>query len=51
MNCDLKCLRIERAPVAVGLPPIAPPLRNAIFALTRKQVRRLPGVRGGQFTI
>ena len=33
-----------------GVPPIAPAVANAIFALTKRRVRRLPMIRGGQFT-
>jgi isoquinoline 1-oxidoreductase beta subunit len=43
----------QEAPSGVGepgTPPIAPAVANAIFALTQKRVRRLPMVRGGQFT-
>jgi CO/xanthine dehydrogenase Mo-binding subunit len=32
-----------------GLPPAAPVLCNAIFALTQKRVRCLPKIRRGQF--
>lgn len=43
----------EDAPTGVGepgTPPIAPAVANAIFALTKRRVRRLPMVRGGQFS-
>ncbi len=34
-----------------GLPPIAPAVANAIFALTRQRVRRLPMIRAGRFSV
>ena len=43
----------EDAPTGVGepgTPPIAPAVANAVFALTRKRLRRLPMVRAGQLT-
>jgi len=45
-------LSSKEAPSGVGepgLPPVAPAVGNAIFALTQKRVRRLPMIRGGQF--
>ncbi len=44
----------KEAPSGVGepgLPPIAPAVGNAIFALTRERVRRLPMIRGGRFVV
>lgn len=51
-SIDLHIVRSSAAPIGVGepgVPPIAPAVANAYFALTGKRVRRLPFLRGIAF--